>query len=91
MPGHLYDPKTGTLTRVGRPAIVVVHDCNAPQPDAASAPHTEMTVLLTVSSKAHPDDVAAVIDRLRAAIADAAAATGGRLDIQFAMPEVVKE
>jgi hypothetical protein len=50
-----------------------------------------MTVQLTVSSLAHPDDVAAVIDRLQAAIRDAVAATGGRLAIQFALPEIVRE
>jgi hypothetical protein len=60
-------------------------------PDLATAPHTEMTVQLTLSSKAHPDDVAAVIERLQAAIKDATAATGGRLDIQFALPEIVRE
>jgi hypothetical protein len=90
MPGHLYDPEKGTLTRIGRPAVVVVHDCSVPQPDASTAPHTEMTVQLTLSSKAHPDDVAAVIERLQAAIKDAAAATGGRIDIQFALPEIVR-
>ena len=50
-----------------------------------------MTVQLTLSSLAHPDDVAAVIDRLQAAIKDATAATGGRLTIHFALPEIVRE
>jgi hypothetical protein len=90
MPGHLYDPKTGTLTRVGGPATRSVLDFGNP-PDLATTPHTEMTVQLTLSSKAHPDDVAAVIERLQAAIKDATAATGGRLDIEFALPEIVRE
>jgi hypothetical protein len=49
-----------------------------------------MVVQLTLSSQAHPDDAAAVIERLQAAINDATAATGGRIDIQFAMPEIVR-
>jgi hypothetical protein len=90
MPSLQFDPKTGQWIRVGRPAIVVVHDASVPQPDASTAPHTEMTVQLTLSSKAHPDDVAAVIERLQAAIKDAVAATGGRIDIEFALPEIVR-
>ena len=89
MPGHLYDPATGTLTRVGRPAIQVVLDFGNP-PNLATTPHTEMTVQLTLSSLAHPDDVAEVIARLQTAIQDATAATGGRLDIQFALPEILR-
>jgi hypothetical protein len=88
MPGHLYDPEKG-LTRVGRPATRSVLDFSNP-PDLATTPHTEMTVQLTCSSQAHPDDVAAVIERLQAAIKDATAATGGRIDIEFAMPEIVR-
>lgn len=34
--------------------------------------------------------MAAIIARLQAAIKDAAA-TGGRIDIQFALPEIIKE
>jgi hypothetical protein len=49
-----------------------------------------MVVQLTLSSAAHPDDVAAVIEKLQAAIKDATAATGGRIDIQFALPEIVR-
>lgn len=90
MPSLQFDPKTGQWVRVGRPVVRVVHDCSTPQPDASSAPHTEMTVQLTLSSLAHPDDVAEVIARLQAAIQDATAATGGRLDIQFALPEIVR-
>jgi len=90
MPSMRFDPKTGQWVRVGNPAVVVVHDCNAPQPDASSTPHTAMTVQLTLSSLAHPDDVAAVIDRLQAAIKDAEAATGGRIDIEFALPDIVR-
>jgi hypothetical protein len=90
MPSLQFDPTTGQWVRVGRPAIVVVHDCSVPQPDASTAPHTGMTVQLTLSSLAHPDDVAAVIERLQAAIKDATAATGGRIDIEFAMPEIVR-
>jgi hypothetical protein len=59
-------------------------------PADTSTPHTEMTVQLTLSAQAHPDDVAAVIERLQAAIKDAAEATGGRVDIQFALPEIVR-
>jgi hypothetical protein len=90
VPSLQFDPNKGEWVRVGRPAIVVVHDCSVPQPDPSTAPHTEMVVQLTLSSKAHPDDVAAVIERLQAAIKDAAAATGGRIDIQFALPEIIR-
>jgi hypothetical protein len=62
-----------------------------PPADSPEALRTEMTVQLTLSSLAHPDDVAAVIDRLQAAIKDAAVATGGRLDIRFALPDIVRE
>jgi hypothetical protein len=89
MPGHIYDPEKKTLTRVGRPAIQVTLDFGNP-PDLATTPHTEMTVQLTCSSKAHPDDVAAIIERLQAAIKDATTATGGRIDIEFALPEIVR-
>lgn len=90
MPSLQFDPKTGHWVRVGHPAVVIVHDFSVPQPDASTAPRTEMTVQLTLSSLAHPDDVAAVIDRLQAAIKDATAATGGRIDIEFALPEIVR-
>lgn len=53
-------------------------------------PHTEMMVQMTLSAQAHPDDVAAVIERLRA-IKDATAATGGRIDIHFALPDMFRE
>jgi hypothetical protein len=89
MPDSPRDPDPGSTQ--GRPVVVIVHDCNAPQPDAASTPRTKGTVQLTVSLKAHPDDVAAVIKRLQAAIKDAATDTGGRIDIEFAMPEIVRE
>lgn len=91
MPGHIYDPVTKTLTRVGRPAVVVTYDCSAPQPGPETAPHTEMVVQVTLSAQAHVDDVAAVLDRLQAAIKDATAATGGRIAIEFAMPDIVRE
>ena len=90
MPSLQFDPNNGEWVRVGRPAIRVVHDCSIPQPDVSTAPHTEMTVQITLSSKAHPDDAAAVIERLQAAIKDAVAATGGRIDIQFALPDIVR-
>lgn len=90
MPGYFYDPAKKTLTRLGPLPTRTVHDCSVPQPDASTAPHTEMTVQITLSSKAHPDDAAAVIERLQAAIKDATAATGGRIDIQFALPDIVR-
>lgn len=89
MPGHIYDRDKNILIRVGPPVSRSVLDFGNP-PDLATTPHTEMTVQLTLSSLAHPDDVAAVIDRLQAAIKDATAATGGRIDIEFAMPEIVR-
>lgn len=90
MPSLKFDPSTGQWLRIGRPATVVVHDCSIPQPDVSTAPHTEMTVQLTLSSQAHPDDVAVVIERLQSAIKDAANATGGRIDIEFALPEIIR-
>lgn len=90
MPSLKYDPDKGEWVRVGRPVVHVVLDFANP-PDLATTPRTAMTVQLTLSSKAHPDDVAAVIERLQAAITDATAATGGRLDIEFALPEIVRE
>jgi hypothetical protein len=89
MPSFQFDPGKGWV-RVDHPAIVVVHDCSVPQPDVTNAPHTEATVQLTLSSKAHPDDVAEVIERLQSAIKDATAATGGRIDIQFALPDIIR-
>lgn len=91
MPSYIYDDATKTLTRVGRPAIVVAHDCSAPQPGPETAPHTEMVVQVTLSAQAHVEDVTAVLDRLQAAIKDATAATGGRISIEFAMPDIVRE
>lgn len=90
MPSYFYDPEKKTMTRLGPLPTRIVHDCSVPQPDATTAPHTEMLVQLTLSSKAHPDDAAAVIERLQAAIKDATAATGGRIDIQFALPDIVR-
>jgi hypothetical protein len=89
MPAYEFDPTTGRWFRVGRPAVQILLDFNNP-PELAATPHTAMTVQLTLSSLAHPDDVAAVIDRLQAAIKDATAATGGRIDIEFALPEIVR-
>ena len=83
------DPNKG-WARLSRPVTPKVMVFGGPSADSPDTPHTEMTVQLTVSSLAHPDDVAAVIERLQAAIKDAAAVTGGRLDIQFALPEVVR-
>jgi hypothetical protein len=90
MPSYFYDPVKKTMTRISPLPTRTVHDASVPQPDASTAPHTEMTVQLTCSLQAHPDDVAAVIERLQAAIKDATAATGGRIDIEFAMPEIVR-
>lgn len=91
MPSYLHDSTKNSFTRISPLPTRTVHDCSVPQPDATTAPHTEMTVQLTLSSRAHPDDVAAVIERLQAAIKDAATATGGRIDIQFALPDIVRE
>ncbi|MCI0703631.1 MAG: hypothetical protein L0241_21325 [Planctomycetia bacterium] len=84
------DPNRG-WTRLSNPVTPKVMVFGGPPADSSETPHTEMVVQVTLSSKAHPDDVAAVIDRLQAAIKDATAATGGRLDIQFALPEIVRE
>lgn len=83
------DPKKGWV-RLSRPVTESVLTFGGPPANSPETPHTEMTVQLTLSSLAHPDDVAAVIDRLQAAIKDATAATGGRIDIQFALPEIVR-
>lgn len=87
-----YDPSAKKWVEV-RPRRVtrVVHDCSAPLPGPETAPHTEMVVQVTLSAQAHPDDVATVLDRLQAAIKDATAATGGRIAIAFALPEIVRE
>ena len=76
--------------RLSRPVTQSVLVFGGPPADSPETPHTEMVVQLTLSSKAHPDDVAAVIERLQTAIRDATAATGGRIDIQFALPEIVR-
>lgn len=83
------DPSKGWV-RMSRPISKTVLSFSLPPADGPGTPHTEMTVQLTLSSLAHPDDVAAVIDRLQAAIKDATAATGGRIDIEFALPEIVR-
>jgi hypothetical protein len=83
------DPNKG-WARLSRPVTPKVLVFGGPPADSPETPHTEMTVQLTLSSLAHPDDVAAVIERLQTAIKDATAATGGRIDIQFALPEIVR-
>lgn len=83
------DPNKG-WTRLSRPVTPKVLTFNLPPADGPDTPHTAMTVQLTLSSLAHPDDVAAVIDRLQAAIKDATAATGGRIDIEFALPDIIR-
>jgi hypothetical protein len=83
------DPSKG-WTRLSNSVTPKVMVFGGPPADSPETPHTEMVVQLTLSSAAHPDDVAAVIEKLQAAIKDATAATGGRIDIQFALPEIVR-
>lgn len=77
--------------RLSRPVTPIVMQFGGPPADSPDTPHTEMVVQVTLSAQAHPDDVAAVLDRLQAAIKDATAATGGRIAIAFALPEIVRE
>ena len=87
-----YDPSAKKWVEAGpRRVPRIVHDCSAPQPGPETAPRTEMVVQVTLSLQAHPDDVAAVLDRLQAAIKDATAAIEGRIAIEFALPEIVRE
>ena len=88
---HTVDPKTNKLVRVSALPTRIVHDCSVPEPDPTTAPHTEMVVQVTVSLQAHPADVREVLDRLQVAIKDATAATAGRINITFAMPDIVRE
>ena len=77
--------------RLSRPVVPKVIQFGGPPADSPGTPHTEMVVQVALSAQAHPDDVAAVLDRIQAALKDAATATGGRIDIQFALPEIVRE
>lgn len=88
---HSYDPKTNKLTRISPLPTRVVIDCSIPEPAPSTAPHTEMVVQVTLSLQAHRADVREVLDRLQAAIKDATVATGGRIAITFAMPDIVRE
>ncbi|VTR97301.1 unnamed protein product [Gemmata massiliana] len=83
------DPGKGWV-RLGRPATRSVMVFGGPPADSPETPRTEMVVQVTLSAQAHPDDVAAVLDKLRAAIKEATEATEGRIDIQFALPEIVR-
>lgn len=84
------EPNRGWV-RLSRPVVPKVMQFGGPPADSPETPHTEMVVQVTLSAQAHPDDVAAVLDRLQAAIKDATAATGGRIAIEFALPEIVRE
>lgn len=86
---HQHDPQKGWVRLSPLPTRVTLDFGNPP--DVATTTHTEMVVQVTLSAQAHPDDVAAVLDRLQAAIKDATAATGGRIAIEFALPEIVRE
>lgn len=84
------DPNKGWV-RLSRPVTPSVMVFGGPPADSPDTPHTEMMVQVTLSAQAHPDDVAAVLDRLQAAIKDATAATAGRISIELALPEIVRE
>ncbi|MBY0456827.1 MAG: hypothetical protein K2V38_05785 [Gemmataceae bacterium] len=84
------DPNRGWV-RLSRPVTPKAMVFGGPPADSPETPHTEMVVQVTLSAQAHPDDVAAVLDRLQAAIKDATAAIGGRIAIEFALPEIVRE
>jgi hypothetical protein len=75
--------------RLSNPVTPTVLEFGAPPPDE-NTPHTELVVQLTIAAEAHQDDVAVVMEKLQAAIKDATAATGGRIDIILALPEIVK-
>lgn len=90
MPSYFYDRNSGKMIRTSPLPIRITLDFSNP-PDIAMTPHTEMMVQVTLSAQAHPDDVAAVLERIQAAIKDATAATGGRIGIEFAVPDIFRE
>lgn len=75
-------------TRLSNPVTPKVLAFGGPPAASPATPHTELVIQLMVAAEAHPDDVAVVMEKLQAAAQEAQAATGGRIDIQFALPEI---
>jgi hypothetical protein len=82
-------PPGRNWVRLSNPVTPKVLEFGAPPPDE-NTPHTELIVQLTIAAEAHQDDVAVVMEKLQAAIKEAQAATGGRIDIVLALPEIVR-
>ena len=83
-------PPDRNWIRLSNPVTPTILDYSEPQPDRSTAPHTELVVQLTIAAEAHPDDVADVMEKLQTAIQEAKAATGGRIDVKMALPEIVR-
>ncbi|MBA4192641.1 MAG: hypothetical protein C0467_32130 [Planctomycetaceae bacterium] len=58
--------------------------------DPADAPLTELIVALTIAAESHQDDVAVVMEKLQAAMKEAQAATGNRIKLTMALPDIVR-
>lgn len=83
-------PPERNWARVSNPVTPKVLTFGGPPADSPETPRTELLVQLTIAAEAHPNDVAAAMNLLHAAGQEAQAATGGRIEVRFALPEVVR-